>query len=77
MFARRLQIQEQLTFQIASALQQVTGAKDIGVIIEAQHLCMMMRGVEKQNSKMKSSAMLGAFEENAATRAEFLNLLSR
>jgi len=77
MFARRLQIQEQLTFQIASALKQVTGASDIGVIIEAQHLCMMMRGVEKQNSKMKSSAMLGAFEENPATRAEFLNLLSR
>lgn len=77
MFARRLQIQEQLTFQIASALQQVTGADDIGVIIEAQHLCMMMRGVEKQNSKMKSSAMLGAFEQNAATRAEFLQLLAR
>jgi GTP cyclohydrolase I len=77
MFARRLQIQEQLTFQIASALQEVTGANDIGVIVEAQHLCMMMRGVEKQNSKMKSSAMLGAFEQNAATRAEFLNLLAR
>ena len=77
MFARRLQIQEQLTFQIARALEEVTGAEDIGVIIEAQHLCMMMRGVEKQNSKMKTSAMLGAFRENAATRAEFLNLLSR
>ena len=77
MFARRLQIQEQLTFQIANALKEVTGANDIGVIIEAQHLCMMMRGVEKQNSKMKSSAMLGAFQENAATRAEFLNLLAR
>jgi GTP cyclohydrolase I len=77
MFARRLQIQEQLTFQIASALKEVTGANDIGVIVEAQHLCMMMRGVEKQNSKMKSSAMLGAFEQNAATRAEFLNLLAR
>ena len=77
MFARRLQIQEQLTFQIANALQDVTGAQDIGVIIEAQHLCMMMRGVEKQNSRMKSSAMLGAFRDNAATRAEFLNLLAR
>jgi GTP cyclohydrolase I len=77
MFARRLQIQEQLTFQIANALQEVTGAGDIGVIIEAQHLCMMMRGVEKQNSRMKSSAMLGAFQDNAATRSEFLNLLSR
>ena len=77
MFARRLQIQEELTFQIANALQDVTGAQDIGVIIEAQHLCMMMRGVEKQNSRMKTSAMLGAFRDNAATRAEFLNLLSR
>ncbi len=75
MFARRLQIQEELTFQIADALQQVTGAEDVGVIIEAQHLCMMMRGVEKQNSRMKTSAMLGAFRENAATRSEFLNLL--
>ncbi|TNF82104.1 MAG: GTP cyclohydrolase I FolE [Gammaproteobacteria bacterium] len=77
MFARRLQIQEQLTFQIANALQEVTGAKDIGVIIEAQHLCMMMRGVEKQNSRMKSSAMLGAFQDNPSTRMEFLNLLGR
>ena len=77
MFARRLQIQEQLTFQIANALKEVTGANDIGVIIEARHLCMKMRGVEKQNSLMKSSAMLGAFEENPATRAEFLNLLAR
>ena len=77
MFARRLQIQEQLTFQIANALNEVTGARDIGVIIEAQHLCMMMRGAEKQNSKMKSSAMLGAFQDNASTRAEFLNLLGR
>ena len=68
MFARRLQIQEQLTFQVANALQEVTGAEDIGVIIEARHLCMMMRGVEKQNSRMKSSAMLGAFQDNAATR---------
>lgn len=77
MFARRLQIQEQLTFQIANALKEVTGAKDIGVIIEAQHLCMMMRGVEKQNSRMKSSAMLGAFQDIPATRMEFLNLLGR
>ena len=75
MFARRLQIQEQLTYQIATALQDVTGASDIGVIIEAQHLCMMMRGVEKQNSRMKTSAMLGAFRDNPATRSEFLNLL--
>ncbi len=75
MFARRLQIQEELTFQIAEALQMVTGAEDVGVIIEARHLCMMMRGVEKQNSLMKSSAMLGAFRENPSTRSEFLNLL--
>lgn len=75
MFARRLQIQEELTFQIAHALQQVTGADDVGVIIEARHLCMMMRGVEKQNSLMKTSAMLGAFRENPATRSEFLALL--
>ncbi|MEZ5551120.1 MAG: GTP cyclohydrolase I FolE [Pseudomonadales bacterium] len=77
MFARRLQIQEQLTFQIADAVRKVTGAQDVGVIIEAQHLCMMMRGVEKQNSQMKSSAMLGAFQENPSTRAEFLTLLQR
>jgi GTP cyclohydrolase I len=75
MFARRLQIQEELTFQVANALQEVTGAEDVGVIVEAQHLCMMMRGVEKQNSRMKTSAMLGAFRSDAATRGEFLNLL--
>jgi GTP cyclohydrolase I len=75
MYARRLQIQEELTFQIAVAIEDVTGASDVGVIIEAQHLCMMMRGVEKQNSRMKTSAMLGAFRDSAATRAEFLNLL--
>ena len=75
MFARRLQIQEELTFQVATALQDVTGAEDVGVIIEAQHLCMMMRGVEKQNSRMKTSAMLGSFRSDPATRAEFLNLL--
>ncbi len=75
MFARRLQIQEQLTFQIADALREVTGAEDVGVIIEAQHLCMMMRGVEKQNSRMKTSSMFGAFRSNASTRAEFLSLL--
>lgn len=75
MFARRLQIQEELTFQIANALTEVTGAADVAVIIEARHLCMMMRGVEKQNSLMKTSAMLGAFRENPSTRTEFLNLL--
>jgi GTP cyclohydrolase IA len=75
MFARRLQIQEELTHQIATAVQDVTGAQDVGVVIEAKHLCMMMRGVEKQNSRMKTSAMLGAFRDDPSTRAEFLNLL--
>ncbi|MCC6201516.1 MAG: GTP cyclohydrolase I FolE [Gammaproteobacteria bacterium] len=75
MYARRLQIQEDLTLQIANAIRTVTGAKDVGVIIEAQHLCMMMRGVEKQNSKMKTSSMLGLFRSNPSTRAEFLELL--
>ena len=75
MYARRLQIQEQLTSQIAETLQQVTGAAGVGVIIEAQHMCMMMRGVEKQNSLMTTSAMLGAFHDNSATRMEFLSLI--
>lgn len=75
-YARRLQIQEQLTNEIASTIQEVTGAKGVGVIIEAKHLCMMMRGVEKQNSSMKTSAMLGYFRNNLSTRNEFLTLLS-
>ena len=75
MFARRLQIQEQLTFQIAKAIQAVTGAEGVGVIIEAEHMCMMMRGVEKQNSITKTSTMLGCFREDARTRKEFLSLL--
>ncbi len=75
MYARRLQIQEQLTHQIALTIQEVTGAVGVGVIIEAKHLCMMMRGVEKQNSLMKTSAMLGNFRSNVATRTEFLSLL--
>jgi GTP cyclohydrolase I len=75
MFARRLQIQEQLTHEIATTIQEVTGAVGVGVIIEAKHLCMMMRGVEKQNSVMKTSAMLGNFRSNSATRTEFLSLL--
>lgn len=75
MFARRLQIQEQLTVQIAECIQQITGASGVGVIIEAKHMCMMMRGVEKQNSSMKTSAMLGSFRSNQATRSEFLSLL--
>ncbi|MEX1033563.1 MAG: GTP cyclohydrolase I FolE [Cellvibrionaceae bacterium] len=75
MFARRLQIQEQLTMQIASTIEQVTGAAGVGVIIEAKHMCMMMRGVEKQNSLMTTSAMLGAFRNNSSTRTEFLSLI--
>ncbi len=76
MFARRLQIQEQLTHQIASCIQEVTKAQGVGVIIEAKHLCMMMRGVEKQNSSMKTSSMLGYFRNNQSTRAEFLSLIN-
>lgn len=75
MFARRLQIQENLTREIALAVQEVTGAKGVGVIIEAKHMCMMMRGVEKQNSSMRSSVMLGDLRENALTRSEFLSLI--
>lgn len=75
MFARRLQIQEQLTLQIAQSIQEITGAKGVGVIIEAKHMCMMMRGVEKQNSSMKTSAMLGTFRSNQGTRNEFLSLV--
>lgn len=75
MFARRLQIQENMTKQIAEAIMQVTGASGVGVVIEAKHMCMMMRGVEKQNSSMITSIMLGAFRAKPATRAEFLNLV--
>jgi len=75
MFARRLQIQEDLTVQIAKAVEELTGAAGVGVIVEAKHLCMMMRGVEKQNSSMKTSAMLGSFRDDLATRSEFLSLI--
>lgn len=75
MFARRLQIQENLTKQIAEAIQEVTEAAGVSVIIEAKHMCMMMRGVEKQNSVMKTSVMLGQFRDNQSTRMEFLSLL--
>ncbi len=74
-FARRLQIQENLTKQIASSISEVTGATGVGVIIEAKHLCMMMRGVEKQNSVMTTSVMLGSFRSEARTRGEFLTLI--
>jgi GTP cyclohydrolase I len=76
MFARRLQIQENLTKQIAEAIQEVTKASGVSVIIEAKHMCMMMRGVEKQNSIMKTSVMLGEFRENVSTRLEFMSLLN-
>ncbi|MEM6301032.1 MAG: GTP cyclohydrolase I FolE [Pseudomonadota bacterium] len=75
MYARRLQIQESLTTQIAQTIREVTKAEGVGVIIEAQHMCMMMRGVEKQNSMMKTSAMLGTFRDDQKTRDEFLSLL--
>jgi len=75
MFARRLQIQENLTSQIANSLMDVTDAYGVGVIIEAKHMCMMMRGVEKQNSVMTTSAMLGAFRNSEKTRNEFLSLI--
>lgn len=73
-FARRLQIQEQLTKQIAETLMHATQASGVGVIIEAKHLCMMMRGVEKQNSIMTTSMMLGTLRTNANSRLEFLTL---
>jgi GTP cyclohydrolase I len=75
MFARRLQIQERLTNQIASAIQQKIAPLGVGVVIEARHMCMVMRGVEKQNSQTVTSAMLGSFRENVQTREEFLSLI--
>ncbi len=74
-FARRLQVQENLTKQIAETLMNSTQAAGVGVVIEAQHLCMMMRGVEKQNSIMKTSCMLGCFRKEISTRSEFLSLI--
>ena len=74
-FARRLQIQEHLTRQIAETIQAKTDALGVAVIIESQHMCMMMRGVEKQNSVMTTSCMLGAFREKQSTRTEFLSLI--
>ena len=75
MFARRLQIQERLTNQNASAIQQNISPLGVGVVVEARHLCMVMRGVEKQNSQTVTSAMLGSFRENVQTREEFLSLI--
>ncbi len=76
-FAKRLQVQERLTLQVAEALQETLAPRGVGVVIEARHLCMMMRGVQKQNSCAVTSAMLGSFREDAKTRAEFLSLVHR
>jgi GTP cyclohydrolase I len=73
-FARRLQVQERLTEQIADAIEEVLAPRGVGVVVEAVHLCMMMRGVEKQNSKTITSAMRGVFREDGKTRDEFLRL---
>ena len=77
MYARRLQIQEKLTREIAETILSVTEGIGVGVVIEAQHLCMMMRGVEKQNSIMTTSVMLGQFRRDVNTRSEFLNLIAK
>jgi GTP cyclohydrolase IA len=76
-FARRLQIQERLTRQIAREIMDVTNAEGVGVVMEAKHLCMMMRGVEKQNSVMTTSSVLGSFHNDEATRLEFLQLIAK
>ncbi|MEW6325338.1 MAG: GTP cyclohydrolase I FolE [Nitrospirota bacterium] len=75
LFSRRLQVQERLTTQIASAVENGVGALGVGVVMEAQHLCMMMRGVEKQNALAVTSAMLGTFKNDPKTRMEFLDLI--
>lgn len=74
-YARRLQIQERLTGEIAHCIESITGARGVAVVIEAQHLCMMMRGVEKQNSIMTTSVMLGEMRDSACSRGEFLSLI--
>lgn len=76
-FARRLQIQERLTQEIAAAIMKETGAEGVGVVMECKHLCMMMRGVEKQNSVMTTSAVLGSLRDEPAARQEFLSLATR
>lgn len=75
MFARRLQVQERLTKEISHALMDILGAEGVGVVMDAQHLCMQMRGVEKQNSVMTTSSMLGSFRRELATRNEFTRLI--
>jgi GTP cyclohydrolase I len=76
-FARRLQIQERLTQQIARAIMDAVDAEGVGVVMEARHLCMIMRGVEKQNSVMTTSSVLGSFHDSLATRNEFMTLISK
>jgi GTP cyclohydrolase I len=75
LFARRLQVQERLTKQISEALMEILDAEGVGVVMEARHLCMQMRGVEKQHSEMTTSAMLGSFRRELATRNEFTRLI--
>jgi GTP cyclohydrolase I len=75
MYSRRLQVQERLTTQIAQTINEVLQPRGVAVVMEALHMCMLMRGVEKQNSKAVTSAMLGAFRENPETRAEFMELI--
>ena len=77
LYARRLQIQERLTEQVAREIMDATDAEGVGVVVECRHLCMMMRGVEKQNSVMTTSSVLGSFHDDAPTRAEFMNLISK
>lgn len=77
MYARRLQIQERMTEEIADAVMSETGAEGVGVVVRARHLCMMMRGVSKQNSEMTTSAVLGSFRTDEKVRGEFLSLIGR
>ena len=76
-FARRLQVQERMTEQIAGAIEEVLGPAGVGVVVDGVHLCMVMRGVEKQNSSMTTSHMLGAFRDSQSTRMEFMNLIAQ
>jgi GTP cyclohydrolase I len=75
MYSRRLQVQERLTMQVASTLEQVLKPKGVGIVIESKHLCMVMRGVEKQSSYAITSSLRGEFETDPKTRSEFMNLI--
>lgn len=77
MFARRLQVQERLTDQIAGEINRILDPKGVAIVIEAKHLCMMMRGIEKQNSSLTTSSMLGQFQDSQNTRMEFLSLIQK